>query len=153
MKRVGKRILALFLCACLCVGFMPTIPALALANGSNNVVEAAEIGKLDDSFEGLVFEFHDLKASEGKDAVRLDVYTHVAQPFQAFNARLIYDSSSVLMTDSSLGNVDDYAADENKDYTSTAFFPAKIGANELLTTKGGASSGIGAGKLTTESHL
>ena len=99
MKRVGKRILALFLCACLCVGFMPTIPALALANGSNNVVEVAEMGKLEDSFEGLVFEFHDLKASEGKDAVRLDIYTHVTQEFQAFNARLAYDSSSVVMTD------------------------------------------------------
>lgn len=151
MKNAGKRVLALLVCICLCVGLFPGTSAFALASKNDKTVEANSLNDLADSFSGIVFEYHDLTASEGKNAVRLDVYTHVTNAFKGFSFRLAYDSSSVLMTDTSLGNTDDYAADEYVDYTLSAVFSAKIDASELLTAKGTASSGLGSGKLTVGS--
>lgn len=157
MKKNGNRALAFLLVFCLCVSLLPISPVLALSNGNiaeGTVTEVKALSDISNDFEGAILEYHLLEGQgpSGRDAVRLDIYSHITKPIQNFGLNLAFDSDTVIMSDSSLSE-DDYTSEDYVEYLKQAVEPAQISVNELLTTKGAAASGAGAGKLSTSSFL
>ena len=157
MKKKGSRVLALLLVLCLCVSLLPGVPARALTNGTitdGTTVEVQELQDIGSDFQGAVLEYHLLKGQgpSGRDAARIDVYTHVVDPYQAIGLRLAFDTNTVTMSDKDLVE-DDYSTDENSSYAKDAIEAATIAVDELLTEKGKKTSGLGAGKLSVSNYI